>query len=259
MDYFPLAQTTSLGLRGGKIGVVQMGSASKANKILGHVVLVVPEHQEREARRKRRRSFPRVVETIPSHAPYGSINKVERLRGEKLPVEPYSRWTSMTRRTSIAKSMEEIMETYEQSQQSAAASAAPSEDKQPLDEPKDQASVQTSSEIKRTSQENMSDLGRAGSIRRRSQEIMELGRSLSASRWRLTPENKMSGDYSLDGRGSRANSMKRSHSAMGQRASVDALRPKSNGAVWIIWFWKFFGRCVIEGGRGVFDFSDNGT
>jgi hypothetical protein len=234
MDYFPLAQTTALGLRGGKIGVVQMGSASKANKILGDVVLIVPEHQEREARKKRRRSFSRTVETIPSHAPYGSINKVERLRGEKLPVEPYSRWTSMTRRTSIAKSMEEIMETYEQSQQSAAPSAAPSEDKQAFEEPKDQISVQTSSEIKRTSQENMSDLGRAGSIRRRSQEIMELGRSLSGSRWRSTPENKMSVDYSLDGRVSRASSMKRSHSAMGQRASIDALRPKSNGAVWII-------------------------
>lgn len=238
MDYFPLAETTSLGVSGGKIGVVQMGSASKANKILGHVVLLVPEHQEREARKKRRRSFSRTVETITSHAPYGSINKVERLRGERLPVEPYSRWTSMTRRTSVAKSMEEIMETYEHSQQSATASAAPSaapsEDKLQLEVPKDQISVQTSSEIKRTSQENMSDPGRAGSIRRRSQEIMELGRSLSGSRWRSTPENKISGDYSLDGKASRANSMKRSQSAVGQRASIDALRPKSNGAVWIL-------------------------
>ena len=85
MDYFPLAQTTALGLMGGRIGVVQMGSAYKANKILGDVVLLVPENQ---VPKRRRRSLHRHVSSPAPASTRGSIAKVERLRGEKLPVEP---------------------------------------------------------------------------------------------------------------------------------------------------------------------------
>jgi hypothetical protein len=109
MDYFPLAQTTALGLMGGRIGVVQMGSAYKANKILGDVVLLVPENQ---TPKRRRRSLHRYVSSPIPPSSRGSITKVERLRGEKLPVEPLIR----SRRPSMASrraSMDYIMEGME--------------------------------------------------------------------------------------------------------------------------------------------------
>ena len=110
MDYFPLAQTTPLGLMGGRIGVVQMGSAYKANKILGDVVLLVPENQ---APKRRRHSLHRYVSsTIPSSS-RGSITKVEKVRGEKLPVEPLIR--SRPSISSRRASMEQITESMEDS------------------------------------------------------------------------------------------------------------------------------------------------
>ena len=110
MDYFPLAQTTPLGLMGGRIGVVQMGSAYKANKILGDVVLLVPENQ---APKRRRHSLHRYVSsTIPSSS-RGSIAKVEKVRGEKLPVEPLVR--SRPSMSSRRASMEQITESMEDS------------------------------------------------------------------------------------------------------------------------------------------------
>jgi hypothetical protein len=77
-DQLPLAQTTALGLKGGRIGVVQMGSASKANKILGDVVLIVPDGAGR-GRKKMGRA--------PSVRSAMSLRKVERLRGEKVTAE----------------------------------------------------------------------------------------------------------------------------------------------------------------------------
>lgn len=73
-DQFPIAQTTALGLKGGRVGVVQMGSASKANKILGDMVLIVPDQGTRKRRTHR----------APSAR---SMRKAEKLRGEKLVVE----------------------------------------------------------------------------------------------------------------------------------------------------------------------------
>ena len=94
MDYFPLAQTTALGLKGGRIGVVQMGSPRKANKILGDIVLIVPEMEYSSPGGKRRRRSRRDVgpgmarrgSIGPTASPRGSRAKVEKLRGEKLPV-----------------------------------------------------------------------------------------------------------------------------------------------------------------------------
>jgi hypothetical protein len=106
MDYFPLAQTTPLGLMGGRIGVVQMGSAYKANKILGDVVLLVPENQHA----KRRRNLHRNV-SLPPLQSRGSISKLERLRGEKFPVEPLARGISSHRMHPV--SMAQISETME--------------------------------------------------------------------------------------------------------------------------------------------------
>jgi hypothetical protein len=78
-DQFPLAQTTALGLKGGRVGVVQMGSPMKANKILGDVVLLVPEKEGRKRRTRARDTTPSVAS--------GSIAKVEKLRGERIPVD----------------------------------------------------------------------------------------------------------------------------------------------------------------------------
>jgi hypothetical protein len=78
-EQFPLAQTTALGLKGGRVGVVQMGSPTKANKILGDTVLMVPEKDGRKRR-------TRVREATPSVAS-GSIAKVEKLRGERILVD----------------------------------------------------------------------------------------------------------------------------------------------------------------------------
>jgi len=57
---------------------VQMGSASKANKILGDVVLIVPDGAGR--RRKKMGRAPSVRSAM-------SLRKVERLRGEKVTAE----------------------------------------------------------------------------------------------------------------------------------------------------------------------------
>ena len=220
MDYFPLAQTTALGLRGGKIGVVQMGSAYKANKILGDIVLIVPEHQQQAARKRRRR----IIETISPLVPHGSIKKVERLRGEKLPVQPFQRWGSMSRRSSIAKSMEQIIEAFEDGQRSV----------QQSDEPKHSGEPEpTRTQRKRSIREKKGDevTRTAPGIR----SSNERRRSGSSSHMRSTSEDKSSMEYTLpssvDGRksGSELKGVK-----IDQRASVDALRPKSNGAVWII-------------------------
>jgi hypothetical protein len=78
-EQFPLAQTTALGLKGGRVGVVQMGSPMKANKILGDVVLLVPEKEGRNRRTRARAATPSVAS--------GSIAKVEKLRGERIPVD----------------------------------------------------------------------------------------------------------------------------------------------------------------------------
>ena len=91
MDYFPLAQTTALGLKGGRIGLVQMGSPRKANKILGDVVLIVPEREYsiKRRRRSRRDVGPGIAKrgsVGPTMSTSGSRAKVERLRGEKLPI-----------------------------------------------------------------------------------------------------------------------------------------------------------------------------
>ena len=219
MDYFPLAQTTALGLRGGKIGVVQMGSAYKANKILGDIVLIVPEHQ-RGARKRRRR----MIETISPVVPHGSIKKVERLRGEKLPVEPFQRWGSMSRRTSIAKSMEQIIEAFEDGQRS----VQQSDEAKPNGEPE-----QTGLQRKRSIREKKSYEGNRTTPGNRTSN--ERRRSGSSSHMRSTSEDKSSMEYTLpssvDGRksGSEVKGVKTD-----QRLSVDGLRPKSNGAVWII-------------------------
>ena len=111
MDYFPLAQTTALGLMGGRIGVVQMGSAYKANKILGDVVLLVPENQiPRNATKFTSQYF------CTPNAPRGSISKLEKIRGERWPVEPILRGSSSYRRPSMNSkraSMERIREGME--------------------------------------------------------------------------------------------------------------------------------------------------
>jgi len=71
-----------LGLRGGKIGSVQRGSALKANKILGDTVFIVPEKEQlRKKRRTRNESM------IFAPTPKGSMTKVEQLSGEKIPRE----------------------------------------------------------------------------------------------------------------------------------------------------------------------------
>ena len=57
---------------------MQMGSASKANKILGDVVLIVPDGAGR-GRKKMGRA--------PSVRSAMSLRKVERLRGEKVTAE----------------------------------------------------------------------------------------------------------------------------------------------------------------------------
>jgi len=77
VEQIPRAHTTALGLQGGRVGVVQMGSANKANKILGDIVLLAPDKEA--LKRKRTRGAPSVAS--------GSVSKVERLRGERLPVE----------------------------------------------------------------------------------------------------------------------------------------------------------------------------
>lgn len=219
MDYFPIAQTTTLGLRGGKIGVVQMGSASKANKILGDVVLIVPEHQLRAAR-KTSANRVRMMET--ASIPHGSISKVERLRGEKLPVEPYQRWGSMTRQTSMAKSMEQILETMEDAQKSPKQSDGrmdSSEQEQQSEEHKRKVSETKSEEIKRSPSENM-------------RSSTELWRSASL---RSTAENKSSVSFTLpssvDGRKSSSDAKR---GETDQRASANVSRRRSNGAVWIL-------------------------
>lgn len=56
-----------------------MGSAFKANKILGDIVLLAPERELPKRRRAKSFSAPSVAS--------GSVAKVERLRGERLPVE----------------------------------------------------------------------------------------------------------------------------------------------------------------------------
>jgi len=94
MDYFPLAQTTALGMKGGRIGLVQMGSPRKANKILGDIVLIVPEMEYSSPGGKRRRRSRRDIgpgmgrrgSIEVTVSPRGSRAKVEKLRGEKLPV-----------------------------------------------------------------------------------------------------------------------------------------------------------------------------
>lgn len=87
MDYFPIVQLTEVGLRGGRIGVVQMGSPYKANKILGDVVLLVPGKQRASYPPKRQDSQFR--DNAKPTSPRGSVAKVEQLRGEKIPVESY--------------------------------------------------------------------------------------------------------------------------------------------------------------------------
>ena len=79
LDQLPRAQATAIARKGGRVGTVQMGSAFKANKILGDIVLLAPEREL--PKRKRAKSF-----SAPSVAS-GSVAKVERLRGERLPVE----------------------------------------------------------------------------------------------------------------------------------------------------------------------------
>lgn len=56
-----------------------MGSASKANKILGDMVLIVPEPVTMGRRRRGVRA--------PSLKSARSVKKVEKLRGERLAVE----------------------------------------------------------------------------------------------------------------------------------------------------------------------------
>ena len=86
--------------------MVQMGSASKANKILGDVVLLVPEKEVVRKRRLKMKDLP----LPPSRSSRGSlreihmsqtngmsphsIRKVEKLRGESLPVESLRRMNS---------------------------------------------------------------------------------------------------------------------------------------------------------------------
>lgn len=101
MDHFPPVRTTALGMRGGRIGLVQMGSAVKANKILGDVVLLVPEKEAVKKRRVRNKDLSptrRASRTSLMEIPLpqanvvrgGSARKVEKLRGEKVPVESLS-------------------------------------------------------------------------------------------------------------------------------------------------------------------------
>jgi len=104
MDYFPLAQTTALGLKGGRIGLVQMGSPRKANKILGDIVLIVPEQEYAPGGKRRRRSRkdlgPGIVKRGsigPTASPRGSRAKVEKLRGEKLPVGTFGEGSEFPR------------------------------------------------------------------------------------------------------------------------------------------------------------------
>lgn len=103
MDYFPMAHTTALGNKGGRVGLVQMGSPRKANKILGDLVLIVPEQdyvQGKRRRRSRRDTGPGMsrrgsfVQTMPIR---GSRAKVEKLRGEKLPVQTFGDRTDYPR------------------------------------------------------------------------------------------------------------------------------------------------------------------
>jgi hypothetical protein len=56
-----------------------MGSPSKANKILGDAVLMVPEKDGRKRRTRGREATPSVAS--------GSIAKVEKLRGERITVD----------------------------------------------------------------------------------------------------------------------------------------------------------------------------
>jgi hypothetical protein len=77
VEQIPRAHTTALALQGGRVGVVQMGSANKANKILGDIVLLASE--KNLPKRRRERNAPSVAR--------GSVSKVERLRGERIPIE----------------------------------------------------------------------------------------------------------------------------------------------------------------------------
>ena len=78
-DNAPVVQTTALGLRGGKIGAVQRGSALKANKILGDAVFIVPEKEQLRKKRVTRKDSIILPPTSK-----GSMTKVEQISGEKL-------------------------------------------------------------------------------------------------------------------------------------------------------------------------------